>query len=126
MKTETAAPTARATRFDWSDPLLLDAQLSEEERMVRETARAYGQERLAPRVLEAFRHEKTDPAIFREMGELDLLGVVIPEQYGGADSPFQPFSRMNPRISSASSLAQTMKTSAIGLLVIQVLLPVSA
>ena len=84
MKTETAAPTARATRFDWSDPLLLDAQLSEEERMVRETARAYGQERLAPRVLEAFRHEKTDPAIFREMGELDLLGVVIPEQYGGA------------------------------------------
>ena len=81
MKTETAAPTARATRFDWSDPLLLDAQLSEEERMVRETARAYCQERLAPRVLEAFRHEKTDPAIFREMGELDLLGVVIPEQY---------------------------------------------
>jgi glutaryl-CoA dehydrogenase len=52
--------------------------------MVRETARAYCQERLAPRVLEAFRHEKTDPAIFREMGELDLLGVVIPEQYGGA------------------------------------------
>jgi len=84
MKTETAAPTARATRFDWSDPLLLDAQLSEEERMVRETARAYCQERLAPRVLEAFRHEKTDPAIFREMGQLDLLGVVIPEQYGGA------------------------------------------
>ena len=84
MKTETAAPTARATRFDWSDPLLLDAQLSEEERMVRETARAYCQERLAPRVLEAFRHEKTDPAIFREMGELDLLGVVMPEQYGGA------------------------------------------
>ena len=84
MKTETAAPTARATRFDWSDPLLLDAQLTEEERMVRETARAYCQERLAPRVLESFRHEKTDPAIFREMGELDLLGVVIPEQYGGA------------------------------------------
>ena len=84
MKTETAAPTARATRFDWSDPLLLDAQLNEEERMVRETARAYCQERLAPRVLEAFRHEKTDPAIFREMGELDLLGVVMPEQYGGA------------------------------------------
>jgi glutaryl-CoA dehydrogenase len=84
MKTETAVPTARANRFDWSDPLLLDAQLTEEERMVRETARAYCQERLAPRVLEAFRHEKTDPAIFREMGALDLLGIVIPEQYGGA------------------------------------------
>ena len=84
MKTETADPTARATRFDWSDPLLLDAQLTEEERMVRETARAYAQERLAPRVLEMFRTEKTDLAIFREMGELDLLGIVIPEQYGGA------------------------------------------
>jgi len=84
MKTDIADPTARATRFDWSDPLLLDAQLTEEERMVRETARAYAQERLAPRVLEMFRTEKSDLAIFREMGELDLLGIVIPEQYGGA------------------------------------------
>jgi glutaryl-CoA dehydrogenase len=81
MKTETAAPTAR---FDWADPLLLDAQLTEEERMVRETARAYAQERLAPRALEMFRSEKVDAAIFREMGELDLLGIIIPEQYGGA------------------------------------------
>ena len=84
MKTETAAPTASSTRFDWSDPLLLDAQLTEEERMVRETARAYAQERLAPRALEMFRTEKVDAGIFREMGELDLLGIVIPEQYGGA------------------------------------------
>ena len=52
--------------------------------MVRETARAYCQDKLAPRVLEMFRHEKPDPSIFREMGELDLLGVVIPEEYGGA------------------------------------------
>jgi glutaryl-CoA dehydrogenase len=71
-------------RFNWSDPLLLDSQLTDEERMVRDTARAYCQERLAPRVLDAFRKEHTDPAIFREMGALDLLGVVIPEQYGGA------------------------------------------
>ena len=82
MKTETAAPPV--TRFDWTDPLLLDAQLTEEERMVRETARAYAQERLAPRALEMFRTEKVDASIFREMGDLDLLGIVIPEQYGGA------------------------------------------
>jgi len=76
--------TKTETRFNWSDPLLLDQQLSHEEQMVRETARAYCQDKLAPRVLEMFRHEKADPSIFREMGELDLLGVIIPEEYGGA------------------------------------------
>ena len=71
--------------FNWNDPLLLDQQLSEEERLVRETARAYAQEKLAPRVLQAFREEHADTAaIYRELGELDMLGVVIPEQYGGA------------------------------------------
>jgi glutaryl-CoA dehydrogenase len=70
--------------FQWDDPLLLDQQLTDEERMIRDTARAYCQEKLAPRVLEAFRNEHTDLAIFREMGELGLLGATIPEQYGGA------------------------------------------
>ena len=70
-------------KFVWEDPLLLDQQLSEDERMVREAARAYCQDKLAPRVLEAFRHEQTDPKIFREMGALGLLGPTIPEQYGG-------------------------------------------
>ena len=69
--------------FSWEDPLLLDAQLSEDERMVREAARAYCQEKLQPRVLHAFRNETTDASIFREMGELGLLGPTIPEQYGG-------------------------------------------
>ncbi|HEX8012771.1 MAG TPA: acyl-CoA dehydrogenase [Casimicrobiaceae bacterium] len=70
--------------FNWADPLLLDLQLSEEERMVRDAARAYAQDKLMPRVTEAFRHEKSDPAIFREMGALGLLGPTLPEQYGGA------------------------------------------
>ena len=70
--------------FNWEDPLLLDSQLTEDERMVREAARAYAQDKLAPRVLEAFRHEKTDASIFKEMGELGLLGPTIPEQYGGS------------------------------------------
>ncbi len=65
------------------DPLLMDTQLTEEERMVREAAQAYCQEKLQPRVLEAFRHEKTDAGIFREMGALGLLGPTIPEEYGG-------------------------------------------
>jgi len=70
--------------FNWADPLLLDQQLTEDERMVREAAQAYCQEKLLPRVLEAFRHEKTDPAIFTEMGALGLLGPTIPAEYGGA------------------------------------------
>jgi len=69
--------------FQWDDPLLLDRQLSEDERMVREAAYAYCQEKLLPRVTESFRHEKTDPEIFREMGALGLLGPTIPEAYGG-------------------------------------------
>src|SRR5471032_3172788 len=76
-------PRAKAT-FHWDDPLLLDQQLSNDERMVREAARAYCLDKLQPGVVEAFRHEKTDPAIFREMGEIGLLGPTIPEQYGGA------------------------------------------
>jgi len=71
-------------KFHWDDPLLLDQQLTEDERMVRDAAAAYSQEKLMPRVLEAFRHEKTDPTIFREMGALGLFGPTIPAEYGGA------------------------------------------
>jgi len=70
--------------FDWADPFRLVEQLTDEERMVQDTAHAYAQEKLAPRVLEAFRNEKTDPEIFREMGELGLLGPTIDPEYGGA------------------------------------------
>ena len=69
--------------FNWQDPFLLDHQLSEDERMVREAAAAYCQDKLAPRVLNAFRNEQTDATIFREMGELGLLGPTIPTEYGG-------------------------------------------
>ncbi|MFI8482328.1 acyl-CoA dehydrogenase [Pseudomonas sp. NPDC078700] len=70
--------------FNWIDPLLLDQQLTEEERMVRDSAQQFADDKLAPRVLEAFRNEQTDPAIFREMGETGLLGATIPEAYGGS------------------------------------------
>ncbi|WP_321832737.1 acyl-CoA dehydrogenase [Thalassovita sp.] len=69
--------------FDWADPFKLDQQLTEDERMIRDSAQAYCQEKLQPRVLSAFENEETDPEIFREMGDMGLLGVTIPEEYGG-------------------------------------------
>ncbi len=70
--------------FSWSDPLCLDDQLTDEERQIQSTARTYCQNQLAPRILEAFRHEVTDPAIYREMGSLGLLAATLPSEYGGA------------------------------------------
>ena len=70
--------------FNWKDPLLLDQQLSDDERMIRDAAAQYAQSELAPQVLEAFRYERTDPAVFRDMGEIGLLGATIPESYGGS------------------------------------------
>ncbi|MEX2199991.1 MAG: acyl-CoA dehydrogenase family protein, partial [Dongiaceae bacterium] len=85
MAQATAAKQAAAAKpgFDWEDPLLLEDQLSEDERMVRDTARQYARDRLMPRVLEAFRHEKFDRSIMNELGELGLLGATI-EGYGCA------------------------------------------
>jgi glutaryl-CoA dehydrogenase len=74
--------------FDWEDALRLEDQLSDEERMLRDGARAYAQERLQPRVIAAYREESTDPAIFREMGEMGLLGVTVPEDYGGIGASY--------------------------------------
>jgi glutaryl-CoA dehydrogenase len=75
-------------KFDWEDPFRLNDQLTEEERMLRDAARAYAQEKLQPRVIAAYRDESTDPAIFREMGEMGLLGTTIPEEYGGLGASY--------------------------------------
>ncbi|QFT57386.1 Acyl-CoA dehydrogenase [Sulfitobacter sp. THAF37] len=74
--------------FDWADPFRLDSQLTEDERMIRDSAHAYAQEKLQPRVIDAFANEETDPEIFREMGEMGLLGITIPEEYGGLGSGY--------------------------------------
>ncbi|MCT8331536.1 acyl-CoA dehydrogenase [Albidovulum sediminis] len=76
------------SRFDWEDAFRMEDQLSEDERMMRDSARAYAQEKLLPRVTAAYREEKTDPAIFREMGEMGLLGVTVPEEYGGLGASY--------------------------------------
>ena len=78
-----AGPVADAA-FDWQDPLDLDGELTEDERMVRDTARSYAQEKLFPRVLSAYREERFDRAIMSEMGALGLLGATLPEEYGGS------------------------------------------
>ena len=76
--------TRARPRFCWQDPLLVDAQLDDDERRLRDAAQDYCQGRLLPRVLEAFRHERIDSTIYREMGEMGLLGPTIPPEYGGA------------------------------------------
>ncbi|WP_170769753.1 acyl-CoA dehydrogenase [Ruegeria lacuscaerulensis] len=89
MNAPDTKPTLRAKdapdlgRFAWEDPFRLSDQLTEDERMIADSARAYAQEKLKTRVLEAFQNEETDPGIFREMGEMGLLGTTIPEEYGG-------------------------------------------
>jgi len=75
-------------RFDWDDPFRLDQQLTDEERAIRDAARAYAQDRLQPRVIRAFAEEHTDPAIFAEMGGMGLLGVTVPETYGGLGASY--------------------------------------
>jgi glutaryl-CoA dehydrogenase len=82
------APAATRPRFVWEDPFLLEDQLADDERMIRDAARAYAQEKLAPRVVDAFAEEATDPAIFAEMGEMGLLGVTVPEEHGGVGAGY--------------------------------------
>src|SRR5204862_7812020 len=97
------APERLKATFNWSDPLLLDEQLHEDERMVREAARAYALDKLMPRVTEAFRHEKSDPEILREMGSLGLLGATLPEGYGGAGLPCVNYGTIAPEIERVES-----------------------
>ena len=95
-------------QFKWDDPLLLDSQLTDEERMVREAAARYAQDKLAPRVLEAFRKEQTDPAIFREMGALGLLGPTIPAAYGGPELSYVSYGLIAREIERVDSGYRSM------------------
>jgi glutaryl-CoA dehydrogenase len=95
-------------KFDWADPFLLDEQLTEEERLVRDTARGYARERLMPRVVDAFQHEHTDPAIFREMGELGLLGPTIPEEYGGVGASYVAYGLVAREVEAVDSGYRSM------------------
>jgi glutaryl-CoA dehydrogenase len=79
---------SKAAAFQWDDAFLLDEQLTEDERLIRDTARAFAQEKLLPRVVEAYANETTEQSIFNEMGELGLLGLTLPEDYGCAGASY--------------------------------------
>ena len=95
-------------KFDWADPFLLNDQLTEDERMVRDTAAAYAQDKLQPRVIEAYAKETTDPSIFREMGELGLLGPTIPADYGGVGASYVAYGLVAREIERVDSGYRSM------------------
>jgi glutaryl-CoA dehydrogenase len=99
---------AGMTRFDWSDPFFLDTQLTEEECMIRDAAKAYAEDRLAPRVISAWSQETTDPDIFREMGELGLLGPTVPETYGGVGASYVAYGLIAREIERVDSGYRSM------------------
>ena len=94
--------------FNWEDPLLLDAQLEDDERMIRDSARAYAEEKLQPRVIEAYREEKAEPGIFAEMGEMGLLGSTIPEEYGGIGAGYVAYGLVAREIERVDSGYRSM------------------
>jgi len=94
--------------FSWEDPFLLEDQLSDEERMIRDAARAFAADKLAPRVIEAYREEKTDRAVFREMGETGLLGLTLPEAYGCAGASYVAYGLVAREIERVDSGYRSM------------------
>ena len=104
------------THFQWNDPLRFDAQLSEDETLIADTARNYAQDSLQPRVLQAYREEHFDRAIMREMGELGLLGATLPEAYGGAGASYVGYgliAREIERVDSGYRSAMSVQSSLV-------------
>ena len=97
-----------STRFDWADPFLLADQLSDDEKLISDSARAYAQGELQPRVIEAYNSEHTDRKIFREMGELGLLGATVPERYGGAGANYVSYGLIAREIERVDSGYRSM------------------
>ena len=94
--------------FAWEDPFLLDSQLAADERQVRNAARDFAQKALKPRILDAFRNETTDPAIYREMGDMGLLGATLPPQYGGAGLNYVSYGLIAREVEYVDSAYRTL------------------
>lgn len=107
--------------FAWDDPLLLDQQLTDEERMIRDTAAQYAQASLAPRVLEDFRHERTDREIFREMGAVGLLGATIPEEFGGSGLNYVSYGLIAREVERVDSGYRSMMSVQSSLVMVPIL-----
>jgi len=112
---------AAAAGFHWNDPLLLDEQLSADERMVRDLARRYAQEKLAPRVTAGFRTESAEPEIFREMGSLGLLAANLPAQYGGAELNYVSYGLIAREIERVDSGYRSMMSVQSSLVMLPIL-----
>jgi glutaryl-CoA dehydrogenase len=109
-------PRAKDVTFNWEDPLDLEGELTEDERMVRDTARSYAQDKLLPKVIEAYRHERFDRNVVTEMGELGLLGPTIPEEYGGAGLGYVSYgliTREIERVDSGFRSAMSVQSSLV-------------
>jgi glutaryl-CoA dehydrogenase len=106
----TIAPASGMTAFDWADPFHFEDQLTEEERMIRDTARDYAQDKLLPRVTDAYLNEITDREIFNEMGELGLLGVTVPEDYGCAGAGYVSYGLIAREIERVDSGYRSMNS----------------
>jgi glutaryl-CoA dehydrogenase len=96
------------SKFEWNDPFLIEDQLTGEERLIQSTARAYAERKLQPRVISAFASETTDPEIFREMGELGLLGLTVSETYGGAAASYVAYGLVAREIERVDSGFRSM------------------
>jgi glutaryl-CoA dehydrogenase len=103
-------PRTHSPQFSWDDPFLLEQQLTEDERLIRDTARAYAQEKLLPRATEAYLNEETDREIFCEMGELGLIGVTFPEEYGCADAGYVSYGLVAREIERVDSGYRSMNS----------------
>lgn len=102
------AMSHKGESFNWQDPFLLDDQLSEEERLIRDAAAAFAADKLMPRVQDAYLEEKTDPEIFREMGAAGLLGVTVSEEYGGAGASYVSYGLVAREIERVDSGYRSM------------------
>ncbi|MEC5291260.1 acyl-CoA dehydrogenase [Aurantimonas sp. C2-6-R+9] len=111
MSTAPAATSSHAptmASFDWADPFRLEDQLSEDERLIRDTASAYAEEKLRPRIVEAYQNETTDRTIFNEMGELGLLGLTVPEEYGCAGASYVSYGLVARAVEAVDSGYRSM------------------
>ncbi len=108
MATETSGT------FDWSDPLSIEGQLGEDERLIRDAANAYAQGELLPRIVDAYAREITDPAIFQEMGELGLLGPTLPEELGGSGASHVAYGLIAREIERVDSGCRSLMFSSFG------------
>ncbi len=117
-----ASPVSSSTRsFVWEDPFLLEDQLTEEERMIRDSARDYAQDKLQTRVIDAYREEHTDPEIFREMGDVGLLGVTVPDQYGGSNASYVSYGLVAREIERVDSGYRSMMSVQSSLVIYPIL-----